>query len=86
MTISFFFELTAEDPYIRKDIYIEGITFILLNMLFFCLLFLTIYYFSYGWLYRTYLVDKIAITMKERKKVKADLKEISEAMGREVDT
>ena len=54
-------------------------------MLFFLILFIIIYYFSYGWLYRIYLVDKIAILLKKRKKRNADLDEIEKEVGREID-
>lgn len=85
MVVSFFLELTVEDPYSRKNVYIEGVTFISLSMLYFLLLFLVVYYFSYGWLYRSYFVDKIAVDLRKRKKEALDIEEIEEAVGREID-
>lgn len=85
MAISFFLELTTEDPYVRKSIYIEGVTFIFLCMLYFLIKFFLIYYFSYGWLYKSYLVHTVALSLKRRKKRIEDEQEIADAVGREVD-
>ncbi|CAI2387578.1 unnamed protein product [Moneuplotes crassus] len=85
MAVSFFYELTADDPYSRKDIYIQGVSFIFLSMLYFLLLFIVVYYFSYGWLYRSYFVDKMAIKLKKQRISCQDLKEIEQAVGREID-
>lgn len=86
MAISFFFELTVEDPYKRGAVYIEGVSFVFLCMLYFLIQFLVVYYFSYGWLYRSYFVHKIALALKRMNKSAKDEEEIAKAVGREVDT
>ena len=85
MLISFFLELTVEHPVDRKSVYIEGVWFIFLWMLYFLIKFLWAYYFSYGIVYRHYLVKHISRQLKKQAKRAQDEAEIARAVGREVD-
>jgi len=85
MPISFFFELTVEDPYTRQTVYLEGLIFMFSCMLYFLVQFLVVYFYSYGWLYRSYFVHVIALQMKRKDKNTKDENEITIAIGREVD-
>jgi hypothetical protein len=84
MTISFFFELTVEDPYNRKNVYIEGVMFIFICMLYFLLSFL-ITHFIFETICRSYFVEKVAVMLKKLNKSAKDEIEIATAVGREVD-
>jgi len=55
-------------------------------MLYFLIKFLLAYYFSYGLVYRHYLIINISKTLKKKKKKHIDETEITKAVGREVDT
>lgn len=84
MTISFFFELTVVDPYIRKNVYIEGVTFIFICMLYFLLTFL-ITHLIFETICRSYFVEKVAIMLKKLNKSAKDETEIALAVGREIE-
>lgn len=85
MIISFFFELTTENPGERRITYVEGVVYIGLCLLYFLIKFLLAYYFSYGVVYRHYLVKQISKTLKKHNKRAKDESEIAQAVGREVD-
>ena len=86
MVISFFIELTVEDPYTRKSIYIEGVTFIFLWMLNFLITFIIIYFLAYRVIYRYYLATHIALDLKKQNRRIKDDKDINKSIGRELDS
>lgn len=85
MAVSFFLELTVEHPTDRKTIYIEGVSYIFLLMLYFLIKMLLAYYFSFGVVYRHYLVVQISKRIAKHEKNVQDESDIADAVGREVD-